>query len=100
MGFVDRSDAGRRLAARLGDLPRGDLVVLGLPRGGVPVAFEVAIALGAPLDVILVRKVGLPSQPELAMGAIGEDGVRVMNDEVVRYAQVSPSVFGAVEARE
>lgn len=100
MRFVDRSDAGRRLAARLGDLPRGDLVVLGLPRGGVPVAFEVAIALGAPLDVILVRKVGLPSQPELAMGAIGEDGVRVMNDEVVRYAQVSPSVFGAVEARE
>jgi putative phosphoribosyl transferase len=98
--FRDRLDAGRRLAARLSSLARDDLVVLGLPRGGVPVAYEVATALGVPLDVILVRKVGLPAQPELAMGAIGEDGVRVVNDDVVRYAQVSPSVFGAVETRE
>jgi putative phosphoribosyl transferase len=71
MRFTDRSDAGRRLALRLSDLPRKELVVVALPRGGVPVAFEVAAALGVPLDVILVRKLGVPQQPELAMGAIG-----------------------------
>jgi predicted phosphoribosyltransferase len=98
--FRDRSDAGRRLATRLSNLPRDDLVVLGLPRGGVPVAYEVAIALGVPLDVILVRKLGLPSQPELAMGAIGEDGVKVVNDEVLRDAPVSESAFEWVEQRE
>jgi putative phosphoribosyl transferase len=74
--------------------------VLALPRGGVPVGYEVAVGLSAPLDVILVRKVGLPSQPELAMGAIGEDGVRVVNDEVVRQARVSAASFAEVEARE
>ncbi len=85
----------------LGDASPGDaFVVLGLPRGGVPVGYEVAAALGVPLDVILVRKLGLPSQPELAMGAIGEDGVRVVNDEVVRYERVSPAAFAAVEATE
>ena len=86
MRFVDRSDAGRRLAARLSELPRDQLVVLGLPRGGVVVAYEVATALGAALDVILVRKLGAPFQPELAMGAIGEDGVRVV-DELARRAR-------------
>ena len=98
--FRDRSDAGRRLATRLANLPRDELVVLGLPRGGVPVAYEVAIALGVPLDVILVRKLGLPSQPELAMGAIGEDGVKVVNDEVLGDARVTESAFARVELRE
>jgi putative phosphoribosyl transferase len=100
MLFRDRADAGRQLAARLTEIPRAGLVVLALPRGGVPVAFEVAVALAAPLDVILVRKLGVPQQPELAMGAIGENGVRVIDDEVVRLAQVTPSVMAAVEARE
>ena len=100
MGFVDRSDAGQRLGARLGDLQGKALVVLGLPRGGVPVAAEVARALGAPLDVILVRKLGVPFQPELGMGAIGEDGVRVVNDEVVRAAGVARAELESVEARE
>ncbi len=80
MVFANRADAGRRLAARLLDLRDKRVVVLGLPRGGVPVAFEVARALGAPLDVIVVRKLGVPFQPELGMGAIGEDGVRVINE--------------------
>jgi putative phosphoribosyl transferase len=80
---------------------RGEqVVVLGLPRGGVPVACEVAIALGAPLDVIVVRKLGVPFQPELGMGAIGEDGVRIVNEEVVRSAGVSADELAAVEARE
>jgi putative phosphoribosyl transferase len=98
--FVDRRDAGRRLAARLEHFKSADLVVLGLPREGVPVAAEVARALGAPLDVCLVRKLGVPFQPELAMGAIGEGGVRVINDEVVRTARITPDELAAVEARE
>src|ERR1019366_767728 len=100
MVFADRADAGRRLAARLQHLADEPVVVLGLPRGGVPVAFEVARALGAPLDVIVVRKLGVPFQPELGMGAIGEDGVRVINHEVVRAAGVSVQELAAVEARE
>jgi putative phosphoribosyl transferase len=100
MIFADRADAGRRLATRLRDLRDKRVVVLGLPRGGVPVAFEVARALGAPLDVIVVRKLGVPFQPELGMGAIGEDGVRVINREVVRLAGVSKDELAAVEARE
>jgi putative phosphoribosyl transferase len=99
--FIDRSDGGRQLVERLEYL-RGtpDVVVLGLPRGGVPVAAEVAAALGTPLDVIVVRKLGLPFQPEVAMGAIGEDGVRVINDELVRTAHVTPEELAAVEASE
>jgi putative phosphoribosyl transferase len=100
MVFADRADAGRRLAARLQDLRGKRVVVLGLPRGGVPVAFEVARALRAPLDVIVVRKLGVPFQPELAMGAIGEDGVRVIDREVIRAAAVSDSELTVVEARE
>ena len=100
MVFADRADAGRRLAARLQYLADEPVVVLGLPRGGVPVAFEVARALGAPLDVIVVRKLGVPFQRELGMGAIGEDGVRVINHEVVRAAGVSVQELAAVEARE
>jgi len=98
--FVDRVDAGRRLAGRLAYLRDEDVVVLGLPRGGVPVAFEVARALEAPLDVIVVRKLGVPFQPELGMGAIGEEGVRVINDEVVRAALVTPAELEEVEQRE
>jgi putative phosphoribosyl transferase len=99
--FRNRAEAGRRLAEEL-DAYAGDpdLVVVGLPRGGVPVAFEVALALDAPLDVIVVRKLGVPHQPELGMGAIGEDGVRVLNEEVVRLAGVARRDIDAVEARE
>lgn len=98
--FTDRTDAGKRLAERLGRFADADVVVLGLPRGGVPVAYEVAASLGAPLDLIVVRKLGVPFQPELAMGAIGEDGARVLNDEVVRLAHVTPAEFAAAEKRE
>ena len=100
MFFADRADAGRRLAARLEHLRGEPVVVLGLPRGGVPVALEVARALGAPLDVIVVRKLGVPYQPELGMGAVGEDGVRVINREVVRAARVPADELAAVQARE
>ena len=98
--FTDRHEAGRRLAALLGHLREDRPVVLGLPRGGVPVADEVARALDAPLDVILVRKLGVPWQPELAMGAIGEGGVRVVNDEVVAVTGVAESDIERVEAGE
>ncbi|MBT2365538.1 phosphoribosyltransferase [Streptomyces sp. ISL-10] len=100
MFFVDRRDAGRQLAARLKEFERDEPVVLGLPRGGIPVAAEVARALNAPLDVCLVRKLGVPYQPELGMGAIGEGGVRVINDDVVRGARVAPEDLAQVEARE
>lgn len=100
MIFHDRLDAGRALAARLSYLRSQDVVVLALPRGGVPVAFEVARELGAPLDIIVVRKLGVPSQPELAMGAVSEGGVLVTNDEVMRLIRISPDEFASVEARE
>ncbi|MGZ4693114.1 MAG: phosphoribosyltransferase family protein [Acidimicrobiales bacterium] len=100
MRFIDRADAGRRLAERLREWAGPDVVVLGLPRGGVPVAFEVARALGAPLDVIVVRKLGVPFQPELGMGAIGEDGARTINDSVMRATGVSREELAAVEATE
>ena len=98
--FVDRVDAGRRLARRLRHLRPEDVVVVGLPRGGVPVAREVAIELDAPLDVIVVRKLGVPDQPELAMGAIGEDGARVIGSDVVEAAGVTASQWARVEDRE
>src|SRR5687767_1913168 len=83
--FRDRTDAGRFLATKLRAYAnRPDVLVLALPRGGVPVAFEVAQALDAPLDVFLVRKLGAPGQPELAMGAIATGGVRVLNEALVR----------------
>ncbi len=100
MLFADRHDAGRRLAARLEHLRGHPIVVLGLPRGGVPVALEVALALRAPLDVIVIRKLGVPFQPELGMGAVAEDGVLVINREVVRQAEVSADELAAVKARE
>ena len=96
--FRNRTEAGRRLAAALEghDLPRP--VVLGLPRGGVPVADQIAQALDAPLDVLVVRKLGLPSQPEVAMGAIGEQGARVLNEDIA--SNVSASELSRVERRE
>ena len=88
--FPDRRDAGRQLATHLQSLAgRPGLVVLGLPRGGVPVAGEVAAALDAPLDVFVVRKIGVPGQEELAIGAIASGGVRVVNQDVVRTAGMS-----------
>ncbi|HEX6517626.1 MAG TPA: phosphoribosyltransferase [Nocardioidaceae bacterium] len=98
--FRDRQEAGRRLAALLRHLAGPDTVVLGLPRGGVPVAFEVAEELRAPLDVVVVRKLGVPYQPELAMGAIGEEGVRVVNDEVLAMAGLTPADVARVEEVE
>lgn len=98
--FDDRVDAGRELGRSLESLRGHGVVVLGLPRGGVPVAFEVAKALHAPLDVLVVRKLGVPFQPELAFGAIGEGGVRVINDAVVREARLSADEIAAVEAKQ
>jgi putative phosphoribosyl transferase len=88
------------LAARLRDVPLANVVVLALPRGGVPVGAEVAHALDAPLDIILVRKLGVPRQPELAMGAIGEGGVRVLNALVIARAHIRDDELAAVEAHE
>ncbi|MEW2125869.1 phosphoribosyltransferase [Streptomyces sp. NPDC127037] len=100
MLFADRADAGRRLAEALGPLAQSDPVVLGLPRGGVPVAFRVAQELGAPLDVIVVRKLGVPHHPELGFGAIGEGGVRVISEDIVRRAGVSESEVASVQQAE
>jgi putative phosphoribosyl transferase len=99
--FANRRAAGRALADELSEYAgRDDVVVLGLPRGGVPVAAEVARALGAPLDVFLVRKLGLPGQEELAMGAIASGGARVVNDEVVSALSLHESVLDRVTERE
>jgi putative phosphoribosyl transferase len=98
--FRDRIEAGQRLADRLGHLADEDVVVLGLPRGGVPVAAEVARALAAPLDVIVVRKLGVPYQPELAMGAIGEEDVRLVDKHTMAMAGVSERQLAVVEQRE
>jgi putative phosphoribosyl transferase len=101
MIYRNRSEAGKRLAAKLKTYAdRNDVLVLALPRGGVPVAFEVAKELGAPLDVFLVRKLGLPGHEELAMGAIATGGVRVLNDDVVDYMEVSDVVIDAIAAIE
>src|SRR5215213_9716868 len=101
MLYRDRRDAGKALAARLtAYADSSDVLVLALPRGGVPVAFEVAQALHAPLDVFLVRKLGVPGREELAMGAIASGGVRVLNDDVVRYQRISPETIDAVAQEE
>jgi predicted phosphoribosyltransferase len=99
--FHDRADAGRQLAERLGEFAnRTDVVVLGLPRGGVPVAYEVATRLAAPLDIFLVRKLGVPGHPELAMGAIAAGGVEVLNNELIAELGISGAAIAAVSARE
>lgn len=101
MRFEDRRDAGRRLARRLHDLAgRDDVVILALPRGGVPVAFEVASALGLPLDVVVVRKLGLPRHPELAMGAIASGGALALNRDVIAAWNVSQAGVDAVRREE
>jgi predicted phosphoribosyltransferase len=99
--FRDRREAGRMLAAKLAaHANHPDVLVLALPRGGVPVAYEVAHALGAPLDVFLVRKLGIPGHEELAMGAAATGGVRVINQPVVRALRIPPELIDAVAARE
>ncbi|HKF00121.1 MAG TPA: phosphoribosyltransferase family protein [Actinomycetes bacterium] len=99
--FRDRAEAGRVLAGRLGAYAgRPDVLVLALPRGGVPVAAEVAAALGAPLDVLVVRKLGVPGQEELAMGAIAGGGTIVVNERVIRQTGLPPYVLHQVARRE
>jgi putative phosphoribosyl transferase len=99
--YRDRREAGVELAARLGHLKgRPDVVVLALPRGGVPVAYEVATALGALLDIFLVRKLGTPGHPELAMGALASGGVRVLNEDVVAWYGIPPAAIEAVTREE
>ncbi|MDQ6734544.1 MAG: phosphoribosyltransferase [Nitrospirota bacterium] len=99
--FQNRREAGRVLAGRLaGYQARPDVVVLGLPRGGVPVAYEIATALHAPLDVMVVRKLGVPGHKELAMGAIASGGVQVINEEVVRHLGLTPAVLASVAVIE
>ncbi|MFD4778388.1 phosphoribosyltransferase, partial [Streptomyces sp. NPDC058427] len=100
MHFSDRADAGQRLADALRPLAKSDPVVLGLPRGGVPVAFRVAQELGAPLDVIVVRKLGVPHHPELGFGAIGEGGVRVISEDIMHRSRTSDADLAAVERAE
>jgi len=99
--FRDRPEAGRALGVKLASYSdRSDVVVLGIPRGGVPVAFEVAAALDAPLDVFLVRKLGAPRQEELAMGAIASGGVRILNPTVIESMRISPEEIERVAQRE
>ena len=99
--FRDRRDAGRALAGLLEEYrDRDDVIVVGLPRGGVPVAYEVAAALGARLDVFVVRKLGVPGREELAMGAIASSGVMVINDDVVRGLRIPPEAIEQVAERE
>lgn len=98
--FYDRRAAGALLGVETAKVGLDRPVVLGLPRGGVPVAAEVAAALNAPLDVIVVRKLGVPGRPELAMGAVGENGAVVLNDDVVRYEDIDADELCGVESRE
>jgi putative phosphoribosyl transferase len=99
--FADRRQAGKKLATQLASYAnRSDVLVLALPRGGVPVGFEVARALRAPLDVFLVRKLGVPGHEELAMGALATGGVRVLNEEVTSQMQISSSAIDEVAGRE
>src|SRR5437879_7347488 len=101
MLFQDRFEAGRLLASKLSHLAnRPDVVVLALPRGGVPVGYEVAKALHAPLDIFIVRKLGVPGQEELAMGAIASGGTVITNSSIVQELGISPEVIEAIVKRE
>ncbi|WP_137725348.1 phosphoribosyltransferase [Prescottella subtropica] len=100
MHYATRAEAGRALTDSLIHLNDAHPIVLGLPRGGIPVAYEIARTLNAPLDIVLVRKLGLPTQPELAMGAIGEGDAEVLNDDIVRHGRVTRLVLDTVRARE
>jgi len=99
--FADRREAGREVASMLRKYAgRDDVVVLALPRGGVPVAFEIAEAIDAPLDIFVVRKLGMPGHPEYAMGAIASGGIRVISDDVIRWYGISPAAIDAVAREE
>jgi len=99
--FEDRRDAGRQLAQELAAYAdRADVIILGLPRGGVPVAYEVAMALNAPLDIVIVRKLGVPGHEELAFGAIASGNVRVLNEEIVWRFNITNAAINAVARRE
>ena len=99
--FRDRADAGRRLAVQLtGHANKSGVLVLGLPRGGVPVAYEVAQKIDAPLDVLIVRKLGVPGHEELAMGAIATGGIRILNEKIVRSLQIPETTIDAVADME
>src|ERR1700677_899054 len=99
--FLDRADAGRLLARKLSHYAdRNDVLVLGMPRGGVPVAYEVAKSLRAPLDVFVVRKLGVPGHEELAMGAIASGGVRILNEGVIESLRISEPAIATVAANE
>lgn len=98
--FADRREAGRRLGAKLRQEQISDPLILALPRGGVPVGYEVALMLNSPLDLLLVRKVGVPGQPELAMGAVGEGPVIIENDDVIAAAGISNSTFQRIAESE
>lgn len=98
--FVDRRDAGRKLAGALTKQKGGNTIVLALPRGGVPVAYEVALALDAPLDVFVVRKLGVPGREELAMGALASGGLVVLNDDIVRDLSISAETIAEVARTE
>ncbi len=99
--FQDRRDAGRKLAQKLSAYSgRPDVTILALPRGGVPVAYEVARALNAPLDIFIVRKLGLPGREELAIGAIASGGVRVLNQDIIRMLSIPDEVINLVVKRE
>ncbi len=101
MRYANRAAAGRALAGRLTHLAgRDNLIVLGLPRGGVPVAAEIARELGWPLDALVVRKLGVPGQPELALGAIAPGGIRVLQERIVRRARVTPADIDRISVRE
>ncbi len=99
--FKDRRDAGRKLAQKLLDYSgQADVLIVALPRGGVPVGYEISRALNAPLDIFLVRKLGVPSHPEYAMGAIASGGVRVLNEDVIRTLGISDSEIALTAAEE
>jgi putative phosphoribosyl transferase len=98
--FRDRRDAGRRLAERLAPTVSASALVLALPRGGVPVGFEIARALKLPLDIFVVRKLGVPGREELAAGALASGGVRVVNEDVISALDIGPEVLDAIAARE
>ena len=100
MRFTDRAHAGRVLSGMLDHFAGRPTVILGLPRGGVPVGFEIARRLGAPLEVLLVRKLGVPTQPELAMGAIGEGGIRVLDEQRIERLGIRSAAVERVERRE
>ena len=100
MSFINRAEAGRQLALRLEHLCGGRVLVLGIPGGGVPVAAQVARAVQAPLDVVVINRLGVPFQPERTLGAVGEDGIRLIDEAAVRRAGVSHNELAALEARE